>query len=172
MDLLVEFDTSQLRRLQGALNRSADIVLEELERFASVTTAAMQGDIVDRTPTSGTGNLRRSIISQVRPVGRLGVEGIVGTSSIYAIPVEEGTKPHPVSREGREALADWAQRKLGVTEKESHRVAFLIARKIGRLGTEGAHMFRDTFAEHQPHIGAALDRCLQRIEERLTAELG
>lgn len=169
--LKAELDSFQLRRMAAAIERAPDIVLEELTKFVSTVTPHIYSEVFERTPTSGAGLLRNSLSYQVRPVGRLGVEGIVGTSSPYATPVEEGTRPHPVSRDGREALADWARRKLGVSERESHRVAFLVARKIGRLGTEGAFMFKHAFEASQDDIARGLDRCLDLIEERISQEM-
>lgn len=159
----VEFDFSQLKRLAAAYERAPEIVDEEVERFVAAATAHLQAEVQDRTPTTH-GTLRASIIGDVRRLPGIGVEGIVGTSLAYAPAVEDGTRPHmpPV-----EPLAAWARQKLGVTGREADRAAWAIARKIARVGTEGAHMFRDAFTANQPQIRDGLDECLVRIDARI-----
>jgi hypothetical protein len=57
--------------------------------------------------------------------------------------VEEGARPHPVSKEGQEAIYQWCIRKLHLEEKEARQAAFLISQKIKHEGQEGHHLMRD-----------------------------
>lgn len=159
----IDFDVAQLKRLAAAFEQAPSIVEEEVERFVAAATAHLQGEVQERTPTAH-GTLRASIIGDVRRVPGIGVEGIVGTPLAYAPAVEEGTRPHmpPV-----EPLAAWARQKLGVSGREATRAAWAIARKIARVGTEGAFMFQRTFDANQAQIRDGLDECLARIESRL-----
>ena len=136
--------------------------IEEIEqgsgRFSQMITNTMQmaldaleQAIKDRTP-SNTGALRGSIANAIygRPPG---IHGVVATSMIYGQPVEygraAGKMPPP------DAILAWVHRKQLVpsgNEKQEGRVAFVIARAIGRRGTEGAHMFRDGLEAAQPKI--------------------
>ncbi|MEN5179203.1 hypothetical protein ABE501_05400 [Comamonas testosteroni] len=63
-----------------------------------------------------------------------GVLGVVSSSQPSAVFLELGTKPHmpPVA-----AMEPWVRAVLGIREpKEVKRVAFLVARKIAKHGTE------------------------------------
>jgi len=136
--------------------------IEEVEqgsgRFSQMITNTMQAAldvleqaIVDRTPVN-TGLLRGSIANMIygRPPT---IEGAVATPISYGAPVEygraAGKMPPP------DAILAWVHRKQLVpsgNEKQEGRVAFVIARAIGRRGTEGAHMFRDGLEAAQPKI--------------------
>lgn len=59
---------------------------------------------------------------------------IVYSDCPYAGIVELGARPHPVSVEGQQAIAEWAIRKLGVDPAKAASVAFLICRKIAKEG--------------------------------------
>ena len=108
----------------------------------------------------------------------------VGTSVINDAPhapfVEHGTRPHPVSREGREALRDWVIRKLsretGVRDgrtsqavfRQSHDewargVAWAIATKISREGTEPYHVIPRSRAALQRAGARAVTVTLRRL---------
>ena len=56
--------------------------------------------------------------------------------------IELGCRPHPVSKEGREAIAGWARRKLGLSEKEAESAAYAIALKIKREGQKPKYLVR------------------------------
>lgn len=80
-----------------------------------------------------SGITARSLTSDVASTPA-GVLGIVGSSQPSAVFIELGTKPHtpPV-----EAMEPWVRAVLGIRDpKEVKRVAFLVARKIARQGTE------------------------------------
>jgi hypothetical protein len=65
--------------------------------------------------------------------------------------IEYGTHPHPVSKKGREAIAAWAQRKLGIDEKEAESAAWGIANKIRAHGQAP-----------RPFLRPAIDQALVR----------
>ena len=62
--------------------------------------------------------------------------------------------------------------KLGVSHDEAKGVAFAIARKIAKRGTEGAHMFRDgakaTSAEVERIFVAGAERVVERLAQART----
>jgi hypothetical protein len=114
---------------------------------------------------SANGTLRRSMRNE-ESVGEFGVVGLVGSSLSYAEPVELGTRPHfpPV-----EALEDWVRVKIGLTDdKEVRSRAFHIARKISRVGTKGAFMFKKTMARLEPFFDARMAQARDRIVARLS----
>lgn len=152
--------------LAALWKRAPEIARREL--FAAMTEAdlLLQNAVQVKTPEGWSKNLRQSILAQQPEVSGDAVLGIVGTPVPYAIPVELGTKPHfpPVL-----ALIDWVVDKLGVPEKEAKGVAFLVARKISRTGTQAAHMFRDGFAENTSRVQAIFERARDRIRNQLAA---
>lgn len=58
----------------------------------------------------------------------------------YASYVEYGTVPHYVPPR---ILAEWAQRKIGLSEKEAWSMAYAVSAKIGKEGTIPKHYLRD-----------------------------
>ena len=149
-------------QLQQAFGRAPDVVREELDRFVHGATELLQTEVVDRTPAAA-GTLRASITASVEPMAQ-GMLGVVGTVQPYAIPVELGTKPHfpPI-----QSLMDWVKLKLGKSGKEGRQVAFLIARKIARVGTKGHFMFRDAAQANAGEIQRQFDAACARIVARI-----
>lgn len=164
--LRVELDAREVARLGQQIARAPEVVREELRGFVATTLAHLQAEVVERTPTS-QGTLRESVGFDVRELPGLGIEGRVGSSLGYAVPVELGTRPHFVGKDGIDALEIWARQRLGVRGKEARSAAFAIATKIARVGTEGAFMFRDTFEANQGAIQAGLSRAVERIAQRI-----
>lgn len=160
----INFDTAQLDRVARLMAQVPEIAQEEIAQFVASTVAQMQHDVVQRTPTAH-GRLRESIIGSVKRLGGLGVEGIVGTSSAYAVPVELGTDPHwvPVA-----PLIDWARQRLGLRGKEAVRAGHAIKWKIAREGTKPKYMFQKTFEASEAQIKTGLDRALDSIQARMT----
>jgi hypothetical protein len=81
-------------------------------------------------------------------------------SDQYVLPVETGTRPHfpPIT-----PLMLWVKKKFGVNDEQSARsIAFAIAKKISKVGTKGAFMFRQ--AEQQ------LETLAPSVMERSIAE--
>ncbi|MCB1908812.1 MAG: HK97 gp10 family phage protein [Rhodocyclaceae bacterium] len=160
----VSVEVGTLEQLRGAFAAAPEIAHDELSRFMAAATAHLQGEVQQRTPTHH-GTLRGSIIGRVQPLaGGLGVEGVVGTSLAYAIPVELGTKPHmpPI-----EPLVDWARSKLGLSQKEARSAAWGIAGKIARRGTQGARMFGDSLDANRAQLAAGFERAVRRILTRI-----
>lgn len=154
-----------VQTLRAAFLRVPEVAARELHAFMVRTTAHLQAEVQERTPTTH-GTLRASIFGEVRAFdGGFGVEGLIGTSLAYAPAVEHGTKPHhpPI-----EPLVDWARQKLALSGTEARRAAHAIAWKIARKGTEGAFMFRDTFNANRAQV---LDE-FGRMANRLAAGLG
>ena len=93
MQFSTDFDLSQMQRLAAAWERAPAIVEEEIARFVAGATAHLQAEVQERTPTTH-GTLRASIFGNVRRLGGIAVEGVVGTPLPYAPAVESGSKPH------------------------------------------------------------------------------
>lgn len=176
------FDLSRLDVVTAALAQAPEIVGDELNGFFAWALQHLTSEIVDRTPTSGHGALRSSIIgrTEVTPNGMLGV---IGTSLDYAPAVELGTRPHPVSEAGILAIAEWAKRVLPLGQRFSAKTrrplktkgveeaalsaAHAIAWKIHHHGTQGAFMFRDAFTANRATVIAKFEATVDRIVARI-----
>lgn len=115
-----------------------------------------------------TGNLINSIQQKVdfKPRSALGV---VGTNSIYALPLELGIKKKFFpSKLMVQSLEGWVKRKGIATGKDAPRAASAIAWKIARKGLSSrfpAHFFRDGFAQSIPLIAQIFERHVKRAVE-------
>lgn len=83
----------------------------------------------------------------------------------YALPLELGRRPG--KQPPTSAIELWVTRKLGLSGSEARNTAYLIARAIGRRGTQGAFMLRDGWAEAEPII----IRLFEAIPEKAMARL-
>ena len=85
------------------------------------------------------------------------VIGMVGHASGYGDVIEfgrrAGKKMPPAG-----VLLSWIELKMGLTGKSAERVEFLIRRKIGKEGFEGAHMFEKAWNESQGDLQKIFDR--------------
>jgi hypothetical protein len=75
--------------------------------------------------------------------------------------IEIGCAPHPVSREGQEAIADWCVRKLGLLIEDAERAAYLICRKISKYGQEGHFVVRNAMPTLLEFFEQELNKLLQ-----------
>lgn len=158
-----EFDATDVAKLAAAMEKSPEIVEDELGRFMHAATQHMQAEVQERTPTTH-GTLRASIIGDVRVLPGIGIEGVVGTSLAYAVPVELGSGPHmpPV-----EPLVEWAKQKLGVRGKEAESAAWGIAKAIAKRGTVGVGMFHRALAANRQQLLEQFGECVRRITTRI-----
>ncbi|MFG0603478.1 hypothetical protein ACF8PL_25170 [Delftia sp. WSY_4] len=117
---------------------------ENLPRASGLTAASIASDVFS-TPA--------------------GVLGIVGSSQPSALFVELGTKPHmpPVA-----AMEPWVKAVLGVQDpKEIKRVAWLVARKIARVGTPAQYPMARAAQSTEAQIVAMFERAAAKVAEHL-----
>lgn len=164
----ISIDFEQLRSLEANLRAAPGVVREEL--LAAMTEADMLllREVKERMPSGAfgaSGGMKGRSFNEER-VGEIGVEGFVGSSAPYTEYVELGTRPHfpPI-----EALIDWVKVKFSISDdREARGVAFLVARKISRVGTKGAGMFAQGFAAVEPQVRAIFNAAADRIAMRVT----
>lgn len=165
----IDIETREAAALAKAWREAPEMVEEELVRASWEAELLLERETKELTPVGvhGAGGLRGSISAREPRVLHEAVVGEVGTSLLYAIPVELGTRPHfpPV-----QPLAEWAEAKLGVPRDESREVGFLIARKISRKGTKGAFMFTRAFEANRAQVERIFAEARTRIAERLADE--
>lgn len=161
--LSLKIDTSALDNFVGKLEEIDNYMALEQRDALTTSLILLQDAIEGRTPVN-LGNLRGSIDHLIEGT-RYNFHGEVFTDSIYGYPVEYGRKPG--KQPPTDALEAWVVRKLGVTRDEARGVAYVIARAIGRKGTQGAFMFRDGFAQTQ----GAIVRLHEQIPAKVWARL-
>ena len=135
----------------------------EVQRTLADIGAYGQRVIVQGSPrgvSAGGGGLRGSIFTELRgvPAHR---QQIVASTLFYAPIVEVGRRPG--KRPPAAPILLWVTRKLGVPTAQAARVAFLVARKIGRVGYAGAHMFERGAAQVQPYAQARFEELGERL---------
>ena len=130
------------------------------ELAASVKTEVM----VNRGATIGSPSTALRVNSAQRPdVVPVGRVFLAPPADQYGLFVEVGPRPHfpPPG-----ALDGWVRRRLGITNDRAVReVAFLIGRKIARVGTPGRLLFERALNDNMSRVVAVM-------EEELAKALG
>jgi len=161
---MYDMDIQGTAELARAFERAPDIVVEELTAGIWESELLLERETKELTPVGVSGGTRSSI--QAREPKRLAdnVVGEMGSPMKHVLAVELGTKPHypPI-----QPLAEWVEHKFGYSGNEARNVAFLIQRKIGRKGTEGAFMFKQAFEANQEQVLRIMARASGRAVSRI-----
>ena len=148
---------------QQALKQAPQVLERELLAAATEATMLIERVVKENIPTGATGLTRASVTSDAfsSPAGILGV---VGSSAPSALFVELGTRPHmpPVA-----PLIPWVQSVLGLRDEQAKSVAFLIARKIARLGTKAQRPFGRALEATQDQVVRMFETAADRIAGQL-----
>lgn len=145
---------------------------------AAGETASLLEHYIGRVTPEGVGGartgLKASIFSEVLEQGTR-ITTITGTNKAYAMPVEYGRRPGQRPPPYR-ALLDWVGLRFGISDpKQTKRLAFMIARSIGKRGTRayrdnsppGERMFASGFASAMPHIIRTFERNVGEVSREL-----
>ncbi len=164
MQLNVTVDLGALQELARVF---PEVVREESLAVLELVAARVESAVVAKTPrgVGGEAGLAGSIFGETAATGN-SFSAVIGTPLEYGAVVELGRRPGK-RQPPIEPIALWARRKLGVSDKEARSVGFLIARKIGREGFEGAHMFERTLNELEPWIMEQLAGIAGRVTRRV-----
>lgn len=156
-----------IKEIRDLAKKYPKVVRQEVLKTMEIVTARLEKEVVERTPmgVGGAAGLAGSIFGEVRSFGKK-VTGTVGTPLEYGEVVELGRRPGrafpPVA-----PIALWAQRILGVSEKESKSVGFAIARKIAIKGTKGAKMFERAWQHMEGWAIAQFNAIPARVIKKL-----
>ena len=159
----------QLKRL-GRFSQIADRRLGTAMRQSVSTIVA---EVRPLTPVGVSARLRNSIGSEVRQEGPLSIVGRVGSSlsdEVYPAVMEFGRRPGSMPPPG--ALVRWVHLRLRVPEEEAGRVAFLVARKIGKRGIPGKFFMKRGWQKSRPRVERYFDQALQLIANDLALNNG
>ena len=151
-----------LDALRRGFDQAPAMTQRELLGATTEATLLMEREVKDGMPRV-TGMTAASVSSDAfsSPVG---VIGVVGSSQPTAMFLELGTKPHmpPI-----EALVPWVQARLGVEPKRARSVAFLVARKIARKGTEPKKYFERAAIATEGQVLRMLEGAADRVAANL-----
>ena len=111
------------KALQMELDNELDILIDDI--------FVLSQELIVQNGTSDTGAL---LISG--KVEKNFLQKRIVYDAPHAVPIEFGTDPHYVSKEGIMGIKKWAQRKLGLSEKKAERAAYAIANNILKKGTD------------------------------------
>jgi len=162
-------DASDYAQLADYWQRSPDITRTVLMRAMTVIDLDLQNTLKRDLPkgAGGAAGLQGSVTTEEHALAD-NVIGMTYSSLPQAVFVELGTKPHPVSEEGVQALADWVQAKFGESDEESAlSIAHAVAWKIRRKGTPANPVWQRTWDAKQPYIREVFDGAMRRIAAEL-----
>lgn len=156
-----------LAALQDGFARAPVFTRQRLLGAMTGATQFLEGEVKDEWPV-GVFNSREQITSDAFSTPA-GVLGVVGTPSPYAPVIEAGREPGKgVSELGRQGIALWAEKKLGVAPKEALGVAFLVSRKIKREGIEA----KRPIGKVVDRSAAQLSRYFETAVAQIVADIG
>lgn len=164
-------DASEIKGLQALWAHAPQIVGEEMYAVVVEADQFLKGELQQQLPRgaggiAGGAGLAGSIFTEEQRLSEQ-VIGAVASPLAYAEYVEVGTRPHmpPI-----QPIQDWVQAKLNITdESESRSVAFLIARKISRVGTKPDGTWQRIYDASQVSIEARFARGVDHVLDRLGA---
>ena len=167
----IGIDTSEIRGLAALWKHAPQIVGEELYKAVLQADLLLAGDLKQQLPRgagglSGGAGLAGSVFTDEQLLSD-NVIGMVGSPLPYAEYVELGTKPHfpPIA-----PIEDWVQAKLNITDEDEKRdVAFLIARKISRVGTKADGTWARVVEADKPEVMRIIAEGVERVLDRLGA---
>lgn len=149
-------------QLPRALRAEGERIRRAIPKAARAAAQRFKARLVARTDELGitdTGILKNSW--RVTPGGDAdGAVATVYSDAPHAGVVELGARPHVVSLEGRESIARWAMRKLGLDEKEAERASFAIAKKLELVGQKPRYLVRDALPDARRYFAEELVRVM------------
>lgn len=163
MSITIHLRMDAVDALRGAMARAPELVEQELLVSMTEATMLLERDVKERMPRV-SGMTAGSVTSDAFATSA-GVLGVVGSALPVAAFLELGTKPHmpPVA-----ALVPWVRAAMGIVDlQEAERVAFLVARKIGRYGTKPKKHFESALRENEAQIRQIIEEAAVRIASQL-----
>lgn len=134
----IEFRAQGFKEAGQALQGARETVLRAMNTMLRQVAQFMVPAIKAETPKGATHHLRNYTTAEILGISegmRLEIRQSARSRKgyFYGMSVVGGSRPHfPPYRE----LVPWVNAVLGVTGKRANSVAFLVARKISRVGTQ------------------------------------
>ena len=115
-----------IRREQAQIRQVINEVLADLE-----------AKLVSASPVGVAARLKGGWV--FKPILEKGDSATIGQTQSYFLPVELGRRPGAgIGPKGRESVALWARRKLGLSKQEAMSLAFGLSKKYEREGRPAA----------------------------------
>lgn len=164
-------------RIARPITLNPEAMIKGVRAAVGETTQILEAQIGKLTPEGVGGTrtgLKASIFSEVREQGTR-ITGITGSEKAYAMPVNYGRRPGQKAPPYK-SLLEWVGLRFGVSDpKQQQRLAFLIARSIGKRGTKayrdnsppGVRMFERGLDVAEPLIVQSFERMLGDIGPEL-----
>lgn len=146
--------------LQALLARGAQVAHEEVLTGTEHSLLIMQQEVIRRHDRGVSGVLRGGIQTEIRGRG-LDVTGRVFSPVAYAMPHEEGGRPHWAPLRNIER---WAARVRGGDSKRFARAVWII---ISKRGTKAQPKWRPAFLAKAAAVKARMERIFPDIDKRL-----
>lgn len=155
-------------KLVKGLNDSPRRIALHLNRVLRKVGKILIPYLQSKTPVGATHHLRNAPFTHfvIHPVAG-GQRLVIKQSATskkgfpYGVAVREGTRPHwpPSSQEGKfvSVLLPWINAVLGISGKRADSVAYLIGRKMSRVGTQPNPYHKDLISANRSAIQAIVD---------------
>lgn len=155
--------SDDIERFQARLAAMPQVTEREIRRAMQASLLLVEADAKRGAPHD-TRRLAGSITSQI--VGAFpNLDARIGPSVLYGAPVEFGRRPGkqpPV-----DALMGWVRRHGGGTPRQIRVRAFLLARAIGRRGTQPQPYMQPALEKNRP----AIIRLFEQVGARVVSVL-
>lgn len=158
MDIILTNTSEFLAKLDNLDSATTTRCEQALKRTGMNIVAEGQKNIRKAPDTNNTGALSNS--GKVQKKGTLSYEAGFGIK--YAEYAEYGRKPGrmpPVKM-----MAEWAKKKLRVSDKDKMSVGFVMARKIARRGTKGKHFFSSALETSKKYMEEQLEKAMNEAQ--------
>ncbi len=140
--------------------QASRILEQNLTSAMYEATLFLEGEVRKGTPQGvyGTqGGLISTIYSEVQGKGTPVMKGIVGEQSKYGEVIEKGRRPGQKMPPAG-TLLRWIEVKMGVSEAQAAQIEFVVRRKIGQKGFEGARMFEKAITKGLPALQGIFEK--------------
>ena len=168
----IDFQTEGFDELSKRFEGSREFVRGALNRALRRMGKTLVPEVKKETPRGATNKLANTTIFQVIGKGEdmtmeIRQSAFSEKGFSYGAAVRTGTRPHfPPSN----ALIPWVQKKLGIDAVMAPRIAFLVARKISRVGTVEDPYHERAFESKVGDLHAIYDEEMEKLAERLIKE--
>ena len=138
-----------------------------IEYLKAMTEAMniLETEVAQNTPVGVGGVLQGGIRGTVQTHLR-GVVGVEGPASKYGDVIERGRRPGRWPP--RDAIELWVKRIIKPEAKKLKSMAFLVQRKVGKIGFKSKFMFRDAERKLKVRVINMFKIATKRIERRLS----
>lgn len=164
-----DIDIKGLEEQLGKLAQFDQIANRHLRRAMQESLITVGSEVIPLIPVGVSARLKNSMGSTIVETEPIILTGRFGSSlkdEIYPKVMEFGREPGK-KMPPPESLLRWVHLKVQPGEENEARVAFLIARKIGRVGIKGRFYMKQGFEKAQAKIVHYFNLARERIAEDL-----